>query len=98
MRVGRWFPIAEISIPMNQPHLLIIEDDDLQYEIYEESLSGYRLTRAHNGSDALAKIPLGAPYLLILDHVLAGGELGLEFLPHFKDLLRHFSLIFFMVG
>ena len=78
---------------MNQPHLLIIEDDDLQYEIYEESLSGYRLTRALNGSDALAKIPLGAPDLLILDHVLAGGELGLEFLPEFKELLPHVPII-----
>ena len=25
---------------MNTPSLLIIEDDDLQYEIYEEALSG----------------------------------------------------------
>ena len=78
---------------MNHPHLLIIEDDDLQYEIYEESLSDYRLTRALNGSDALAKVPKNPPSLLILDHVLAGGELGLEFLPEFKELLPHVPII-----
>lgn len=78
---------------MNQPHLLIIEDDDLQYEIYEESLSDYRLTRALNGSAALAKVPSNPPHLLILDHVLAGGELGLAFLPEFKELLPHVPII-----
>ena len=78
---------------MTKPHLLIIEDDDLQYEIYEESLSDYRLTRAINGSDALAKVPQNPPSLLILDHVLAGGELGLEFLPEFKELLPHVPII-----
>lgn len=78
---------------MNQPHLLIIEDDDLQYEIYEEALSNYQLTRALNGSDALAKIPTRTPSLLILDHVLAGGERGLDFLPEFKELLPHVPII-----
>ena len=78
---------------MNQPHLLIIEDDDLQYEIYEEALSSYQLTRALNGSDALAKIPTRMPSLLILDHVLAGGERGLDFLPEFKELLPHVPII-----
>lgn len=78
---------------MNKPHLLIIEDDDLQYEIYEEALGGYQLTRALNGSDALAKVPRNPPSLLILDHVLAGGELGLEFLPEFKELLPHVPII-----
>ena len=78
---------------MTKPHLLIIEDDDLQYEIYEEALGGYHLTRALNGNDALAKFPLNPPNLLILDHVLAGGELGLEFLPEFKELLPHVPII-----
>lgn len=78
---------------MTKPNLLIIEDDDLQYEIYEESLSDYRLTRALNGSDALAKVPKNPPSLLILDHVLAGGELGLEFLPEFKELMPHVPII-----
>lgn len=78
---------------MNPPAILIIEDDDLQYEIYEEALSDYRLTRALTGSAALAKLPGNPPSLLILDHVLADGELGLEFLPEFKELLPHVPII-----
>jgi DNA-binding NtrC family response regulator len=73
--------------------ILIIEDDDLQYEIYEEALSKYRLVRVRNGSEALAEIPKSAPNLLILDHVLSEGELGLEFLPGLKDLLPHVPII-----
>lgn len=78
---------------MNQPLLLIIEDDDLQYELYEEALSDYRLTRAFNGTDALAKIPGAPPGLLLLDHVLADGERGLDFLPEFRELLPHVPVI-----
>jgi DNA-binding NtrC family response regulator len=78
---------------MNPPLLLIIEDDDLQYELYEEALSDYRLVRALNGSAALAKLPIEPPSLLILDHVLAEGERGLDFLPEFKELLPHVPVI-----
>jgi DNA-binding NtrC family response regulator len=78
---------------MNEPHILIIEDDDLQYEIYEEALSKYKLFRAKRGSDALAQIPQNPPDLLVLDHVLDEGELGLDFLPEFKELLPHVPII-----
>jgi DNA-binding NtrC family response regulator len=78
---------------MKPPLLLLIEDDDLQYEIYEETLSDYRLTRALNGTEALAKVPTEPPNLLILDHVLAAGELGLNFLPELKELLPHVPII-----
>ena len=78
---------------MEASHILIIEDDDFQYEIYEEALSQYRLTRAINGTDALKKISDDSPVLLILDHVLAQGELGLSFLPEFKQLLPHVPII-----
>ena len=74
---------------MNPPNILIIEDDDLQYEIYEETLTQYRLTRVRNCSEALKKIPADPPRVLILDHVLAEGELGLDFLPALKELLPH---------
>lgn len=73
--------------------ILIIEDDDLQYEIYEETLSDYRLVRTRTGSEALARIPSERPDLLILDHVLSQGELGLEFLPEFKELLPFVPII-----
>ena len=69
---------------MTPPTILIIEDDDLQYEIYEEALAKYNLVRAANGTEAFTKIPRQRPDLLILDHVLSEGELGLSFLPEFK--------------
>jgi DNA-binding NtrC family response regulator len=73
--------------------ILIIEDDDLQYEIYEEALSAYQLVRAKSGSEALARIPKCAPDVLVLDHVLDEGERGLDFLPEFKELLPHVPII-----
>ena len=78
---------------MNPPTILIVEDDDLQFEIYEEALAKYRLIRVKNGSEALARIPRQPPDVLILDHVLAEGELGLDFLPGFKELLPHVPII-----
>jgi DNA-binding NtrC family response regulator len=77
---------------MNQT-ILIIEDDDLQYEIYEDALAGFKLLRVKNGSEALAQIPGNRPDLLVLDHVLSEGELGLDFLPEFKELLPFVPII-----
>jgi DNA-binding NtrC family response regulator len=78
---------------MNEAKLLIIEDDDFQYEIYEEALAKYKLARALNGSQALAMIAKDPPSLVILDHVLAAGERGLDFLPEFKELLPFVPII-----
>lgn len=78
---------------MNTPVILIIEDDDYQYEIYEEALARYKLIRVPNGTEALAQIPRERPDLLILDHVLSDGELGLDFLPEFKELLPFVPII-----
>src|SRR5690242_7104143 len=78
---------------MSAPPILIIEDDDFQYEIYEEALSKYKLIRVKNGTEALAAIPGDRPQLLILDHVLSDGELGLDFLPEFKELLPFVPII-----
>src|SRR5579863_2802081 len=78
---------------MASPKILIIEDDDLQYEIYEEALGKYELVRVLNGSQALVAISKNPPNLLVLDHVLADGELGLDFLPEFKELLPFVPII-----
>ena len=78
---------------MNAPKILIIVDDDLQYEIYEEALAKYQLTRASNGSEALTRISRDRPDVLILDHVLSEGELGLDFLSEFKELLPFVPVI-----
>lgn len=78
---------------MESPTILIIEDDDLQYEIYEEALARHKLVRAKSGTEALGLIARQAPDLLILDHVLDKGELGLDFLPELKELLPHIPII-----
>jgi DNA-binding NtrC family response regulator len=74
-------------------NVLIIEDDDFQYEIYEEALSKHKLTRVKNGTEALALIPRERPDAVILDHVLSEGELGLDFLPELKELLPFVPII-----
>jgi DNA-binding NtrC family response regulator len=78
---------------MTPPTILIVEDEDLQFEIYEEALEKFKLARVKNGSEALAEIRRLAPALLILDHVLSDGELGLDFLPEFKEVLPHVPII-----
>src|SRR5262245_477557 len=78
---------------MKVPSVLIVEDDDLQYEIYEEALSDCQLVRVRNGSEALQKVRSQIPDVLILDHVLSEGELGLEFLPELKELLPFVPII-----
>lgn len=76
-----------------KPNILIIEDDDLQYELYEETLSNFELTRATSGSQALASIAKKTPHLVILDHVLDEGDLGLDYLPELKELIPHVPIL-----
>ena len=78
---------------MTAPQILIVEDDDLQQEIYEDALAQYRLTRARTASEALGMVAKDPPSLIILDHVLEGGELGLDFLPALKELLPFVPVI-----
>ena len=78
---------------MNAPIILIIEDDDLQYEIYEDALAKFQLVRVKNGTEAMTQITQDHPDVIILDHVLSEGELGLDFLPQFKDLLPFVPII-----
>lgn len=73
--------------------ILIVEDDDFQFEIYEEALSAYELVRVTTGSEAIQAIARCAPDVLILDHVLDAGERGLDFLPEFKELLPFVPVI-----
>ncbi len=73
--------------------ILIIEDDDLQYEIYEDALGEYELMRAQTGSEALGKVAQLQPELIVLDHVLDKGELGLDFLPELKEALPHVPIV-----
>ena len=66
---------------MSKPRILVIEDDDLQYELYEDALSDYDLVRVRTGSDALEAAAKTSPNAIILDHILDEGDLGLDYLP-----------------
>lgn len=82
-----------ISQGMDAPRVMVIEDEDLQYEIYEDALSEFELTRARSGSEALRLISGHVPDLILLDHILESGEEGLSFLGDFKQLLPHVPIV-----
>lgn len=72
---------------------MVVEDDDLQYELYEEALSAYEIDRVRTGSEALEEAAHQPPNLIILDHILDQGDLGLDFLPELKELLPHVPVL-----
>jgi len=78
---------------MNKPRILIVEDDDFQYEIYEDALSDYEVVRATTGSQALQSVRQRPPNLILLDHILADGELGLDYIPELKELLPYVPIV-----
>ena len=78
---------------MSKSQILIIEDDDLQYEIYEEALGDYELSRVTTGTDALNAVARRPPDLIILDHVLDEGQLGLDYMPEMKELVPHVPVV-----
>ena len=78
---------------MARKRILIVEDDDLHYELYQEALADYDLSRATTASGALARLPKERPDVIVLDHVLARREKGLAYLPEFKDLLPYVPII-----
>jgi DNA-binding NtrC family response regulator len=73
--------------------ILIIEDEPQQLRIYSKALRGYRLTCVANGTAALAELEKHVPDVIILDHILAHGELGTDFLPRLKEAAAHVPVI-----
>lgn len=73
--------------------ILIVEDDLEQIRLYAQVLSGYRLTYVSTGTAAMKALAAQVPDLIILDHVLASGELGAEFLPRLKSEAAHVPII-----
>ena len=73
--------------------ILIVEDDPAQIRLYSKALRGYRLTCVANGTAALEQLSHHIPDVILLDHVLAGGELGTDFLPRLKDAAAHVPVI-----
>jgi len=81
---------------MNPPlsaSILLVEDDPQQLRVYARALRGCRLTCVPNGTAALAALNERLPDLIILDHVLADGERGVEFLPRLKAVAAHVPVI-----
>ena len=73
--------------------LLIIEDEPEQLRLYTQALAGYRLTCVSTASVALELLAKQLPDLILLDHVLAQGELGLDALPRIKAAAAHVPVI-----
>lgn len=78
---------------MEKPRILIVEDDDLQAEIYEDALADLELYRARSGREALTVLAKTAPHLIILDHILDDGDLGLDYLPELKEAMPHVPVV-----
>lgn len=85
--------LAAIMNPPVTASLLIIEDDPQQIRLYSKALRGYRLTCVATGTAALRILREHVPDLIVLDHILAGGEKGVDFLPHLKELAAHVPVI-----
>jgi DNA-binding NtrC family response regulator len=73
--------------------ILVIEDDPNQLRLYAKVLRGYRLTCVVSGSAAMQALQERAPDVIILDHILAGGERGAEYLPRLKEIAAHVPVI-----
>src|SRR2546426_986872 len=73
--------------------ILVVEDDPNQFRLYAKVLKGYRLTCVVNASTALKALEEKLPELIILDHVLAGGERGADFLPRLKENAAHVPIV-----
>ena len=78
---------------MKSASILIVEDDPQQLRQYAKALRGYRLTCVNSATPALEHLEHEFPDLILLDHVLADGELGTDFLPLIKKSAAHIPVI-----
>lgn len=76
-----------------QASILVVEDDPQQLRIYARVLREYQLTTVASGSAALAQLAKATPDLILLDHILADGEKGADFLPGLKAAAAHVPII-----
>jgi len=73
--------------------ILIVEDDPRQLRLYSRALRGYRLNCVSNGTAALKLLAGSLPDLILLDHILADGERGTDFLPKLKQIAAHVPVV-----
>lgn len=74
-------------------HLLIVEDEPVQARLYQQALSGCTFDWARNRAEAMAHIERRMPELILLDHILANGDTGLDFLPELKRIAAHVPVV-----
>jgi DNA-binding NtrC family response regulator len=85
--------IAEPMTARIAASILVVEDDPQQIRVYARALPDCRLTCVANGTAALKALGEATPDLILLDHVLAGGEKGTDFLPRLKGAVAHVPII-----
>ena len=73
--------------------ILVVEDDPKQLRLYAKALRGYRLTCVSTGTAALKSLAEHLPDVILLDHVLAAGERGTDFLPRLREAAAHVPII-----
>lgn len=73
--------------------ILVVEDDPQQIRIYGRALTDYHLSFVKSGSEALAFLVESTPDLILLDHILADGEKGADFLPRLKAAAAHVPIV-----
>ncbi len=74
-------------------HLLIVEDEPVQARLYQQALRGCTFDWARNRTEALTHIGRRMPELILLDHILAGGDTGLGLLPELKRIAAHVPVV-----
>jgi len=73
--------------------ILVVEDDPQQLKLYSQALTGYRLTCVSNVTSAILVLQSDLPDVILLHHVLEGGELGAKLLPRIKQIAAHVPVI-----
>lgn len=73
--------------------ILVVEDDPKQVRLYAQVLNRYRLVCVATGTAALAELGKETPDLILLDHALAKGELGADFIPKLKAVAAHVPIV-----
>jgi DNA-binding NtrC family response regulator len=65
----------------------------MQLRLYTKALAAYRVITVVSGTEAMKQIAEEVPDVILLDHQLADGEKGTDFLPLIKNDFAHVPVI-----
>ena len=85
--------IRKSDVMKERARILIVEDDPDQVRLYTKGLRAYRVSAVSSATCALESLERELPDLILLDHVLADGERGADFLPKIKEKAAHVPVI-----